>query len=97
LYGARYSGAVSVLAVLVWLLVPYTVDAYCSLALVAWAKEKLVLLGVSAGLLIALATQLACVPGWGSLGAAWAVVLAQSIQAAIFAVLYFFNRRHVIT
>lgn len=84
LFGPRFAPSAPVLRVLAWLIVPYTFSAYHSVTHVVRGAEQTVLWVNLVGVLIlALALWLA-VPRWGLLGAAWAVLLAESAQALLF-------------
>lgn len=83
LFGEGYQGSIPVLKILAWSLLPYTVNNFLNLAFLANGDEPVVLGALATGLL-ALVTLTAW---WGKAagpqGAAWAVLYAESLQAAI--------------
>ncbi|MBL8046447.1 MAG: oligosaccharide flippase family protein [Anaerolineales bacterium] len=84
LFGPRFAPSGPVLAVLAWLIVPYTVTAYLSVTYVARGAEQAALwVNVTGVALLALALWVV-IPRMGLLGAAWAVVLMEALQATLF-------------
>jgi O-antigen/teichoic acid export membrane protein len=82
-FGAEYSPSVPVLRILAWTLLPYTFSNFLNLAFLANGDETAVLRALLTSLL-----ALATLTAWwgraaGSQGAAWAVLYAESLQAAI--------------
>jgi PST family polysaccharide transporter len=82
LFGDGFDSSITALRILAWQLIPFTVSAYLSLALIAFGYERLAgrALGVSVIVLIGLTTWWA--PVFGLAGACWAAVVAESVQAA---------------
>jgi O-antigen/teichoic acid export membrane protein len=83
LFGVEYHPSIPVLKILAWTLLPYTVNGFLSLAFLANGDEAAVLAGLSTGLL-----ALAALTAWwgkagGAQGAAWAVLYAECLQAAV--------------
>ncbi|MFO7538943.1 MAG: oligosaccharide flippase family protein [Chloroflexota bacterium] len=83
LYGAGYAPAVTALAILAWSLLPYTMGAKLSLELVAAGRERVVLRAVALTLATSLLLFGLLVPSLGLIGACWAVVLGELVQAVI--------------
>jgi PST family polysaccharide transporter len=82
-YGAGFEPAIPALRILAWTLVPYTVNSFLTLSLVAARKESPVgwILTVSlAGLVL---MSLWWIPLMGAEGAAWAILAADCLQAVI--------------
>lgn len=83
LFGQAYGEAVPALRILAWVLLPYTLNMFLSLAFLANGDEAIVTGALAAGLL-ALAVLTA---QWGQAagppGAAWAVLSAESLQSTI--------------
>lgn len=94
LFGPRFAPSGAVLAVLAWLVVPYTITAYLSVTHVARGAEQTALwVNITGVALLALAL-LVVVPRCGLLGAAWVVVLVEATQAMIFLGVQFFLTEH---
>lgn len=83
LFGAEFEPSIPVLKILVWTLLPYTVNNFLSLAFLANGDETAVLGALSAGLLALAFLTAWWGPAWGPQGAAWAVLYAESLQAII--------------
>jgi O-antigen/teichoic acid export membrane protein len=83
LYGPAYRPAVTPLRILAWSLVPFGISLHLSFELIAQGRDSvaLKLMGLTAGftaLLCALA-----IPTWGLNGACWAILVGETIQAAM--------------
>ncbi|HSM71239.1 MAG TPA: polysaccharide biosynthesis C-terminal domain-containing protein [Anaerolineales bacterium] len=83
-YGSKYQLSIPVLKILSFTLIPYTINSFLSLMFLANKREKTVLciLGIAAFLLLILNVWL--IPIAGYIGAAWAALIAESIQAILF-------------
>lgn len=83
-YGAAYQLSIPVLKILSFALLPYTINSFLSLLFLANKREKTVLyiLGVSVFSLLVLNVWF--IPIAGYIGAAWAVLIAECIQAILF-------------
>jgi PST family polysaccharide transporter len=83
LYGAEFEPAVPVLRILVWTLIPYTANTFLTLSFVAAQKERAVGWALTAGLFGLASMCLWWIPVTGAVGVAWAVLIAECIQAAV--------------
>jgi O-antigen/teichoic acid export membrane protein len=88
LFGAEYAASISLLRLLAWMLVPFTVSTYLTLVFVAANRESPVLISLAAGLLTLLLLNFLWTPRFGILGAGWAMVLAECLQAGMLLVQY---------
>ncbi len=84
LFGAAYQPAVPALRILAFSLIPYTVNSFLSLLFLARKKETVILRVLTVSLLALLAANALLIPRAGAVGASWAVLLAESVQAAFF-------------
>lgn len=83
LFGSEFAATISVLQILAWSLVPYTINTYLSLAFLAGGRESLIIRALAVSLL-----GLAVMTIWweqvlGPPGAAWAMLIAEIMQSAI--------------
>jgi O-antigen/teichoic acid export membrane protein len=83
LFGKDYAPAVPALRILAWVLVPYTVTTFVSLALLATNRERIVLRGLVAGLVTLTVLNLLLVPLAGLKAASWACLVAELVQAGV--------------
>ena len=83
LFGVEYADSVPVLRILAWTLIPYTLNTFLSLALLAEGRETIIT-GASITSLCGLAVTTLW-GGWvaGAIGAAWAVLVIESVQSVI--------------
>ena len=88
LFGAEYAASIPLLRLLAWMLVPFTVSTYLSLAFVAANREKPVLISLAASLLTLLLLNFLWTPRVGILGTGWAMVLVESLQTGMLLVQY---------
>jgi PST family polysaccharide transporter len=88
LFGAEYAASIPLLRLLAWMLVPFTINTYLSLAFVAANREKPVLIALSASLLMLILLNFLWTPRFGILGAGRAMLLAECIQAGLLLVQY---------
>jgi O-antigen/teichoic acid export membrane protein len=84
LYGPAYLQGVPFLQLLVWLLVPYSINASLTIRWITHTREKQVALVMAAGLLVALLLNFWLIPFLGVTGACLAVLGAESLQAILF-------------
>lgn len=84
-FGAEYASAIPVLKILAFTLIPFAINAYLSLALLAEKKETIVLRVLTFSLILLLALNLWLIPLAGQVGAGWAVLAAETVQAVAFA------------
>jgi O-antigen/teichoic acid export membrane protein len=83
LLGPDFAPSIPVLRILAWVLVPYTLNTYFTLAFVAARQERRVALALAASLLALVLLNLWWIPRLGLSGAAFAVLAAESFQALI--------------
>jgi O-antigen/teichoic acid export membrane protein len=83
LFGPGFSAAIPALRILAWMLVPYTINTFLNLALVASQQEPAVALALGISLAALLGLNLWLIPQFGLNGAAWAALAAESIQAGL--------------
>ncbi len=83
LYGAQFEPAIPALRVLAWTLIPYTVNTFLTLSFVAAKKERAVATALTVSLLGLAVMSVWWIPTLGAQGAAWAVLIAECIQAGL--------------
>jgi O-antigen/teichoic acid export membrane protein len=83
LFGTGFSAAIPALRILGWILLPYTLKTFLSLALVAGKQELELARALGLNLLALLALNLWLTPRFGLVGAAWAALGAESLQAGL--------------
>ncbi len=81
LYGSGYVSSIPLLRILAWILIPYTVNMFLSLAFLARRQETVIMRALLVGLLSLAVLTVWWEPLAGSAGMAWAVVSAESLQA----------------
>lgn len=82
LYGGEYQPSEPILRVLAWTLIPFTINSYLTLSFVAAHREWFVGRALAVSLVALFILNLWQIPAEGALGSAWAVLIAESIQAA---------------
>ena len=88
LFGERFGPSVEVLKILSWGLIPFTVSQYLGVRLLAAGRERQIVIALGIGLAALVILSLAWIPTWGSTGAAWAAVAAESVHAIIYLFLW---------
>ena len=83
LFGADFAPSTAALRILAWMLVPYTVNTYLTLAFVAAKGERNVAIALSTSLFSLVLLNLWWIPRFGLVGAAWAALAAESFQAIL--------------
>ena len=84
LYGQAYLQGIPLLQLLVWLLVPYSINASLTIRWITHMHEKQVALVMASGLVSALAFNLWLIPLLGITGACLAALGAETLQAILF-------------
>lgn len=84
-FGAEYASAIPALKILACTLIPYTISSYLTLAFLAQKKEAIILRVLTLSLILLLALNLWLIPLAGQVGAGWAVLAAETVQAVAFA------------
>jgi O-antigen/teichoic acid export membrane protein len=83
LFGREFSSGVPALRVLAWMLIPYAVNSFLTLAFLARGEERSVLRALGASLLVLLALTAWWAPARGAQGAAWAALGAEALQSVV--------------
>jgi O-antigen/teichoic acid export membrane protein len=83
LYGPEYIPSISSVQILAWVLIPYTVNAFLSLAFLAREDEGAIAVALATGILALVILTIWWEPLIGLRGAAWAAVCAELVQSAI--------------
>ncbi len=83
-FGAEYQSSISVLKILAFTLVPYTVNSFLSLVFLARKKEMVVLRVFIVSMLMLMILDLWFIPRSGQVGASWAILIAEIAQAILF-------------
>jgi O-antigen/teichoic acid export membrane protein len=83
LYGADYFASVNILQILAWTLIPFSINGFLSLFLMALHREQLINLIMVASLLGLLVLSLWWIPIYGAVGAAWSFLTAEYLQAGL--------------
>ena len=94
LFGTDYIAAVSLLRLLTWVLIPFTVNTLLVLSFLAIGHERPVLYASSVGLFILVALNMWWIPLTGIVGAGWSLLAAESAQTVV---LIFYRNRASIT
>jgi PST family polysaccharide transporter len=81
-YGAPFRPALGALRILAFVLVPFTINDYFSIAFISQNREALMMRITAAYLVTLVALMALLVPGRGQEGAAWALLVAELLQAA---------------
>jgi len=84
LFGLDYLLSVPVLKILSFTLIPYTINTYLSLLFLARKKEKIVLGIYIISLLILFILNILLIPPMGQVGAGWAILTSEVMQAILF-------------
>jgi O-antigen/teichoic acid export membrane protein len=81
LYGADFAASARIMRVLAWTLLPFTVNTFLTLALMASGRERIVAGALTASLLGLALMNLRWIPLHGAEGAAWGILAAECIQS----------------
>jgi len=84
LFGAEYQFSIPVLKILSLTFVPYTVNSFLALKFLADKREKAVVYILSISLSILVALNLLLIPRAGEIGVAWATLIAETVQSALY-------------
>ena len=82
-FGVEYRTSIPILKVLSLTIPPYAVNSFLSLTFLAEKREKAVVRALAISLSILVLLNLWLIPRAGGLGAGWAVLIAETIQAAL--------------
>jgi O-antigen/teichoic acid export membrane protein len=83
LYGGGFAASAAVLQVMAWILLPFTVNSYLTLSLLASNGEKFVGRALAVSLLGLLVLNLWWIPPHGAAGGAWAALAAECLQSVV--------------
>jgi len=83
LFGPGFAASSGALRIIAWALVPYTINAHLSLAYVAAGREGPVARALAGSLLALVMLGGWWIPVWGVLGACWAALAAEGLQAVM--------------
>jgi len=89
-FGKAYSSTTYILKILMITGFVVYQNVACTVPLVAWKKEKLMMYAIIAGGTVNIILNLLFIPSYGTAGAAWATVFSESIVALTIS--YFFYR-----
>lgn len=89
LYGPTYTLSATALRILIWSLIPFTVTLKLSFELVSSGQENVALRAMLLTVAVAAALFFFLVQKWGLIGACWATVSSETVQAMI---LIFYQR-----
>jgi len=90
-FGTEYELSIPVLKILAFTLMPYTVNSFLSLLFLAWKRERSVLRILMVSVLILFALNLWLIPRAGQVGASWAILIAETVQAMLFLLAWLSN------
>jgi O-antigen/teichoic acid export membrane protein len=82
-FGLEYTPSISILQILAWMLVPYTINTFLSLAFLAQGNEGIVTGALTMGIIVLAALTIWWEPTAGARGAAWAALTAEIVQSII--------------
>ena len=83
LYGIEFAASAGVLQILAWMLIPFTVNTYLTLSLLASNRERLVGRALMVSLIGLLILNLWWIPAKGPEGSAWAALVAEILQSTL--------------
>lgn len=83
LYGHEFILSSSVLQILAWLLIPFTINTYLTLSFLASGREHLIGRALTVSLLGLLILNLWWIPAKGVGGSAWATLVAECFQSVL--------------
>jgi len=91
-FGPEYLPSVPVLKILALTLLPYAINSFLALAFLAERKEKVVVRALLVSLIILVTMNIWLIPRAGLVGAGWAMLIAEVIQAAFLLFKWRINR-----
>ena len=83
-YGEKFATAIPLLSLLGWSLIPYTVSSFISYDLIARGREKTLVKATAISLILFLILYLWLIPSFNLIGAIYAALVGEIIQAAVF-------------
>jgi len=82
LYGREFTASTTVLQILAWMLIPFTINTYLTLSFLTSNRERLIGRAMTVSLIGLLILNLWWIPAQGPVGSAWAALSAECIQSA---------------
>jgi O-antigen/teichoic acid export membrane protein len=82
-FGLDYSPSISILQILAWMLIPYTINTFLSLAFLTQGNEGFVTGALTMSIIVLAALTIWLEPLAGARGAAWAALTAEIVQSII--------------
>jgi O-antigen/teichoic acid export membrane protein len=83
LFGSNYFSSISPLQVLAWMLIPYTINSFLSLAFLAEGDTTIIMIGLMSGIVTLAILTIWWEPLINLRGAAWAALSAEILQSII--------------
>jgi O-antigen/teichoic acid export membrane protein len=83
-FGTDYELSIATLKILAFTLPPYTINSFLSFLFLAQKREKIVLQILVVSLLMLFSLNLWFIPHVGQVGASWAILVAEIVQAILF-------------
>lgn len=83
-FGNEYLPSISVLKIISFTLIPYTVNSFLSLAFLAARQEKVIVRILLASTLVLLFLNVWWIPRRSLIGAGWAILIAEIVQSILF-------------
>ncbi|HTP08516.1 MAG TPA: polysaccharide biosynthesis C-terminal domain-containing protein, partial [Anaerolineae bacterium] len=83
LFGAAYAPSAASVKILAFSLIPYAISAAWSVRLVTQGREQHVMWALAISLVAAFLLNVWLIPAYGSVGAALAVVISESVFATV--------------
>ena len=83
LFGNHYSASVPLVRIMAWSLVPYALNSFLTLALLARGEERSVVVALAMSIVLLGLLTAWWVPAFGILGAAYAILFAETAQAVV--------------
>ena len=84
LFGGEFIAAATLLPILGWGLLPYTVSSFISYDLIARGAENIVVNAAILSAIFYFSAFMFLIPKYQLTGAAWAALLGESLQAVVF-------------
>lgn len=96
LFGPGYISSVPALQVLAWMLIPYTINSFLSLAFLAEGDVTIIMIALMTTIITLSVLTIWWDPLMNIKGAAWAALLSETLQSIILSGWYFKQHRKVI-
>jgi O-antigen/teichoic acid export membrane protein len=96
LFGPGYISSIPALQVLAWMLIPYTINSFLSLAYLAEGEVTIIMIALMATIITLAALTVWWDPLMNIKGAAWAALFSETLQSIILSSWYFKQHRKLI-